>query len=909
MPIRPAPPNASNDDVRRDNDRESAAGFPVVGIGASAGGVEACSELIGALLEDTGMAFVVILHISAESPSFLARIFENVTNLPVEAAAQDLQVQPNHVYTIVPGVEITLAEGRLQLSPRDPDDRRFMPIDRFFDSLASQSNRAGIGKAIGVVLSGLDGDGAKGLERIKEAGGITFAQTQNTARFSDMPNTAAETGMVDFILPPEAIAQQLAALSSSTYLSEKVDWQRVEASEPAETSQSSSPGAGSSNIYGLLRSHAGIDFTRYKQATLERRVRRRMGLYRFTDKADYAAYLQENPEEVSALYRDVLITVTGFFRDSEAYAFMSSAVLPALIRQKGLDSSIRIWVAGCSSGEECYSLAICLLEYLSAQNINLSIQIFGTDASEEMVNKARHGIYTDSQMIGVSFERRQRFFTRAGGCYQISKAVRELCVFARQDLSSDPPFSGIDLVSCRNVMIYFGTALQERVRAIFHYSLNPDGYLWLGGSESVGAVSDLFTAIDSRHKVYSRQATSTRLNFDFVVANAQSALTSQTIGLETTPLNRSYSNIRRQADQIVLGRYAPVGVAIDEDLEILHFRGDTSPYLSVAPGEPSFNLLKMARSELLVELRSAVEEAKDQNVVVRRTGLQVELSDRYISLEVTPVRDPVSQVQNYLVLFEEGELIDTQPAAVDAGLPEMPASPEMTRLESVLSATRRELADTQAYLQAMVEEKEGTNQQLTTANEEILSSNEELQSTNEELQTAKEEIQAANEELKTTNDELQERNRNAQSVNNDLLNLLNNINLPIVILSSGLRIRRFTPVAKTLFNLIPTDIGRPLSDIRIDIDVPDLEQMVLAVIDSLDAQEREVQDSQGRWYQLRIRPYRTAENQIDGAVMALVDVTDIKQTQQELARSRNYAEAIVETVSEPLLVVIRSVQF
>ena len=904
MPARPVPPDAENDEAQ-----ENAVSFPIVGIGASAGGIEACSSLLKALPEDTGMAFVVILHISADSPSYLTQIFGGITHLPVVPVAQDLLIQPNHIYTIVPDRQITLTEGRLRLAPRDPDERPFMPIDRFFGSLATQSGQPGGSVAVGVVLSGLDGDGAKGLERIREAGGFTFAQTRNSARFDGMPNTAAETGMVDFILPPAEIARQLAEMANLPYLSERaIAFQSAEAAERSEaqsrTGETNPTGIRSTEIHRLLRSHTGIDFTQYKQATFNRRVRRRMGLYQLIDEAEYADYLREHPEEIGALYRDVLITVTGFFRDAEAFAFISDVVLPALIQQKGLESPIRIWVAGCSSGEECYSLAICLLEALSAQNLNLSVQIFGTDASEDAVKKARHGTYTESQMAGVSPERRQRFFTRADGRYQVSKAVRELCIFARQDLSSDPPFSGIDLVSCRNVMIYFGRVLQTRVRAIFHYSLNMGGYLWLGSSESVGETSELFSAVDRKHKVYSRRATATRLNFDFVVASAQGLPEPRVVTAEAIPIDPNrYANVRHQADQIMLGRYAPVGVVVDKKLEILHFRGDTNLYLAVAPGEPSFSLLKMARPELGLALRSALEQAKEQNVVARKTGLQIENSSRYVTLEVTPIRDPVSQVRNYLVLFEEGALINAPPKLSEADQTDQPASSEVSQLESVLAATRRELTDTQAYLQAMVEEKEGTNQQLTTANEEILSSNEELQSTNEELQTAKEEIQAANEELKTTNEELQDRNKNSQSINNDLLNLLSNISLPIVILSSDLRIRRFTPVAQELFNLIPTDVGRLLSDIRIDIDVPDLEQMVLATIDSLDAQEREVQDSQGRWYQLRIRPYRTAENQIDGAVMALVDVTDIKQVQQALERSRNYAEAIVETVSEPLLVV------
>ena len=899
-----SPHGASSDDAENSlaSDR-----FPIVGIGASAGGVEASSGLLNALPEDTGMAFVVIQHLSADSPSFLSQIFGGETSLPVVEVAQNEALQPNHIYVIVPGMQITLEGDRLQLAPRDPNERPFMPIDRFFRSMATERQEGKIGVPIGVVLSGLDGDGANGLELIKAAGGVAFAQSKDSARFDDMPNTAMETGMVDFMLPPAEIACRIADMATVPYI---MPSSQAEESDAMIASVSPDEPVvrpmGFAAVYALMRSHSGIDFSQYKRATFERRTRRRMALYHLSDVADYVERLNEDPLEASALYRDVLITVTGFFRDTEAFEFIGNVILPSLIQEKGVNSSIRIWVAGCSTGEECYSLAICLFEYLSAHSLNLSIQIFGTDASEDAVDKARQGIYTPNQMTGVSFERRQRFFAHVDDHYQVSKAVRELCVFARQDLSSDPPFSSIDLVSCRNVMIYFGTALQERVRSVFHYSLNPGGYLWLGSSESVGETSELFSAVDRKHKVYSRRATNSRPNFDFVTSSQVLADPKDTAS-KAEGMDSGYSNLRRQADQIALGRYAPAGVAIDEQLEILHFRGDTSAYLTMAPGEPSFSLLKLARPELLLELRAAIREAKEDNIVARREGLRVKDKPGTIAIEVTPIKNPVLAVRNYLVLFEE--TASSSSASADAATAEdedaAASSQEVVRLERSLAALRRELLDTQAYLQSVVEEKEASNQRLTTANEEILSSNEELQSTNEELQTAKEEIQAANEELKTTNEELQDRNANASSTNDDLLNLLSNVNIPIVILSNDLLIRRFTPSAKELFRLIPTDIGRPLSDIRIDIDIPDLESAILATITSLDAQAREVQDSQGRWYQLRIRPYRTAENQIDGAVMALVDVNDIKRTQQQLGQARSYAEAIVETVSEPLLVVDR----
>ncbi len=878
MPDSPSQPAQSRSD----------SAFPVVGIGASAGGIEAFSDLLRELPAKTGMAIVVIQHLSSYSPSMLSAILARVTNMPVSEATDNVQVQPNHIYVIPPNMQMTIRGEQLHLTPRTPEQRKFMSIDIFFESLAKNCGK----RAFGIVLSGLDGDGAQGLKAIKQAGGITFAQTENTAQYSDMPTSAIETGIVDFILPPGEIAKELMSLVQHPYVS---------ASQLPTADIDAEGGLNLSAVYTLLRTSTGIDFGQYKRATFERRLRRRMALYRLDSLEDYVKHLRSHPAEMSALCRDVLITVTSFFRDPEAFAFLKETIFPTLIEQKGLDASIRLWVAGCSTGQECYSLAIALFEYLSEYNINLSIQIFGTDVSEETIQFARRGIYSENQMESVSAERRQRFFTHTEGRYQISKAVRDLCVFARQNLGSDPPFSNIDLISCRNVMIYFAAALQRRVLAVFHYSLNASGFLWLGSSESVGETSDLFTTTDKKHKIYSCNSVANRLTFDFVTSD-QTALNAISSAEGVPVESQAYSSVQRQADQIALNRYAPVGIVVNEQLNILYFRGDTSPYLKPASGEPSFSLVKMALPSLLIELRSAIDQARAQSITVRRERLQIENNPRYVHIEVTPIRNPVSRDRSYLILFEEGSsIVAEESSASEEGSPPS-SSADRGRLQRELAIAKQELLDTQAYLQATIEEHDVTNQRLTTANEEILSSNEELQSTNEELQTAKEEIQASNEELKTTNEELQSRNADARTINNDLLNLLNNVNIPIVMLSSDLRIRRFTPNAQHLFNLIPGDVGRPISDIRIDLDIVDLESLISAVIDTLDAQEREVQDSAGHWYRLRIRPYRTADNQIDGAVMALVDIDDIKRSQQQLERARLYAESIVDTVRAPLLV-------
>ena len=606
------------------------------------------------------------------------------------------------------------------------------------------------------------------------------------------------------------------------------------------------------------------------------------------------------------MHQDALIAVTSFFRDPEVFAHLQEIVFPELLRDKTVDSSIRIWVPGCSTGEECYSLAMSLLTFLADHPIKPSIQIFGTDINEEVIDKARTGVYAGNILADIPIDYR-RFFVSVEGRFQVTKAVRELCIFARQDLMSDPPFSDIDLISCRNVLIYFTQSLQKQVFSIFHYSLNPDGFLMLGSSESVGESSDLFTMIDKNDRFYRRQAGPVRLSLDFVSSDYHLPTLNPS---PTQPIAAAQTRmaLQHQADQVILNRYAPVGVVVNDALDILQFRGDTSPYLRPAAGIPSFNLLKMLRPSLLQATRLAVMQAKEQNIAVQQGGLALEgQAAERISLEVLPLNHPSSQERCYLVLFEpEAVISDPLLDLPEAQTQRDPAdlAQEIAQLQRELAIARQEVQDNQLYLQATVEAQESTNQRLITANEEILSSNEELQSTNEELQTAKEEIQAANEELKTTNEELYSRNIEARRINDDLLNLLNNVNLPILMLSNDLRIRRFTPSAQQLFNLIPADQGRPLNNIRLhlEIEVSRLEGLILSVIETLETQEQEVQDSEGRWYSLRIRPYRTLDNRIDGAVMVLLDIHDLKQTLARLDQSRHNAETLVESTPIPLLV-------
>ncbi len=877
---------ASSSEQKPENQKEL---FPIVGMGASAGGLEAFTQLLSNLPNDTGMAFVLIQHLSPNQKSLLSEILSRTTDMPVHEVRDGMVVEPNHVYVIPPNAKMTISKGVLRLSPRERLRGYFMTVDAFFISLAEERGS----KAIAVVLSGGDADGARGLEVIKGAGGITFAQCENTAQVTSMPSNAIASGHVDFILPPEAIAEELTKISRHPYVASPTP---IKATEVLPTENTDTL----STIFGLLRICCGVDFSHYKQTTLKRRILRRMVLHKLENLEDYVKYLQDRPEEVNALYQDVLITVTYFFRDGEAFETLKTKVFPTITKDRTPELPLRIWVAGCSTGEEAYSIAICLLEYFTTQQINLPIQIFATDINEVAIDKARNGIYKPSQVADISPERLQRFFVPVENGYQISKVVRELCVFARQNLIGDPPFSRLDLITCRNVLIYLGSSLQKKLLPIFHYGLNPTGYLMLGTSETVGEFTDLFALADRKYKIYSRKMASARLSID-LMANPYPV---ETIHSQPTLSDDGFNDleIQKAADQIVLNRYSPVGVVINSDLEILQFRGQTSSYLQPAPGRPSFNLLKMVKADLRLELRTAIHQAKKQQQSITKEGLQLRDDERVrqVKFDVIPFKSPIAPETYFLVLFDD--IFPSSSAALEATGEGRPRSRRSKVEEQETIQLKQELASTKEHLQSIIEEQQATNQDLRAANEEILSSNEELQSTNEELETAKEEIQATNEELNTINDELQRRNIESTQVSNDLQNLLSSINIPILMLGGDLRIRRFTPSAQTIFNLIPTDIGRPLSDINHNLNVTDLEEQILEVIGTLNLKAQEVQDQEGHFYDLRIRPYRTIDNKIDGAVVVLVDIDAIKRTASQLKRSHDYAEAIIDTVRESLVV-------
>ena len=861
-----------------------------MGIGASAGGLEAFTQLLSHLPSDTGMGYVLIQHLDPKHESMLTEILSRATKMPVREVTKGLHIEPDNVYVIPPGTNMSLVDGMFQLVQRSAMRGREMPIDYFLHSLAHQYRT----QAIGVILSGTLSDGALGLKAIKAEGGVTFAQEEKSAKFRDMPRAAIAAGSVDFVLPPEGIARELAAIGRHPYVT-----------VPKPKPEEELTGTAQEKIFATLQKATGVDFRSYRQSTIKRRISRRMVLSKIDDLDRYVESLKENTGEINALYEDILITVTGFFRDPEAFASLKGRVFPSILANRPNSTPIRIWVPGCSTGEEVYSIAIALFESLSETTLMPPIQIFATDISDSAIDRARTGIYLENSMVDVSPERLRRFFVKVEQGYQVSKAIRDICVFAKQNVASDPPFSNLDLISCRNLLIYLEPLLQKRIIPYFHYALRPNGYLMLGSAETLGSFADLFVPIDKQQRIFAKKTGSPRQILDFgrprmldepheTEKNADAAQDEALVGLDLT----------READRLVLNRYAPPAVVVNEAMEVVQFRGRVSPYLEPAPGSASFNVLKMAREGLLVELRTAILRAKKKGTRVRADDLRIRQdgATRKVNLEVIPIRADKRGSRHFLVVFEEdGGGAEGKTAKPTVSSQKRSDERREQREEDVVRL-EQELTATKDYLQSIIEEQEASNEELKSANEEILSSNEELQSTNEELETAKEELQSTNEELTTVNEEMGTRNTELTLVNNDLSNLLAAINIPIVMLDIEARVRRFTPPAEKLLNLIPTDIGRPIRDIKPNLILPDIEEAIQHVIDTVTIREMEVQDRERKWYLLRIRPYWTMDKRIDGAVLILMDIDPLKRSLEQVNRARDYAQTLVETVRESLVV-------
>ncbi len=891
--------------------------FPIVGIGASAGGLDAFTQLLSHLPSDTGMAFVLVQHLSPDHESALPQILSRTTTMPVSEVTKRTRVEPNHIYVIPPNRELGYARGTLSLQPRPVKRAAHHPIDFFFESLAQDQHE----RAIGVILSGTASDGTVGLEAIKAEGGITFVQDES-AKYDSMPRSAVAAGCVDFVLAPPEIARELARLAkhpywrgqTSSFSSKGLASRAVDTSKP---SLSGTAGrreeSASTKILSLLRNHAGVDFAVYKPNTIHRRISRRMLLGKFETLEAYTASLSDNSKELGALHTDLLIGVTSFFRNPEAFEALTGKAFPAILKRR-TDTAIRLWVLGCSTGQEAYSLAMALIEY--AEKITGSIppiQVYATDVNEAALNKARHGLYLKTVVADVSPERLRRFFVEEEGGYRVTKMLRDMCVFAQHNLIADPSFSRLDLISCRNLLIYLEPELQKQIMPLFHYALKPDGVLFLGASESVGEFTDLFEPLDKKQKIYVRQPVSTpafRLHFSPRHPAALKAGSEARPALPARALPPDLS-AQREADRVALKRHAPPAVLVNANFQVVQFRGVTGPYLEPSPGIAAFSLLQMAREGLMLPLRAALNQARKENRPVRRSGLNVRFGDQTqcITIEVEPLKN--LRQQYYLISFEEPKIRGaTQDGAESPGVSKPNKSDQVTaqtpatsRQESRRnSALERELAETRDYLQSLQEQHEAATEEIQATSEEVQSANEELQSINEEMETSKEELESSNEELLTVNEEMAHRNTQLNRLNSDLNNLHLSINTAIVVLGRDLTIRRFTPHAETTFKLTAADLGRPLTAIKASPGFGGMEPFVTEVIDAIAMREREVQDDTGRWYLLRARPYVTLDNKIDGAVLVWVDIDALKQTEHALERSRDYSDAILRATRDPLVV-------
>ena len=946
--VRPAHPPVEPEEKDRPDDRSNR--LLIVGIGASAGGLEAFTQLLARLTRGTGMAFVLVQHLDPDHESALTQILSRATPLPVREITHNQPLQADHVYVIPRDTNLSIVESMLKLKPRVRTRSPHRPIDSFFESLAQDQGE----RAIGIVLSGTASDGTLGLEAIKAEGGFTFAQ-DDSAKYDSMPRSAIAAGCVDLVLSPEGIANELVRIGKHPFVAgdrlglptrpEKDHESAVahqEDDQPLPSGGRGTPPTGGrqardeaegkkrdpengaedgyKKIMLLLRNHSGVDFSLYRSSTIQRRIARRIVLAKQDTLKGYARFLRGNTEELDSLFSDVLISVTSFFRNPEAFDVLQRNILPKLLAQRE-DNPVRCWVLGCSTGQEAYSLAMSFVEAARKAPRARKIQIFATDLNEKLLEKARQGLYAKTLAQDLSAERLRQFFVEEDGGYRISKALREMVVFARQNLIADPPFSRMDLISCRNLLIYLDPSLQQKVMPTFHYALKSQGYLLLGASESVGEFTSLFEPVDRKHKIFSKKPAPSP-GFHMLVRKepakraARRALPPLPIGkmglpdgVESPEGFRGELNAQREADRIAVSQFAPPGVLINDALQVLQFRGPTGAYLEPPAGKASFDVLKMAREGLMLPLRAAINKAKQGNKTVRAENVRVKRDGvaRTIHVAVIPLKN--LRERCFLVVFEEAG--ETGRAAAHPPLRRQPAATPLSAQQELrrIAELEVDLSETREYLQSLQEQHEAANEELQAANEEVQSANEELQSINEELETSKEELESTNEELTTVNEEMLNRNADLNRLNNDLVNLHASTKLAIVLLGRDLTVRRFSPQAEKQFDLLAADVGRPISHIRHALVLTDgaespldLEALSAEVIADVREQEHEVRDKSGRWHSLRVRPYLTLDNKVDGAVLVLVDIDALKRSEQAAAVARAFAENTVETVREPLVV-------
>jgi two-component system CheB/CheR fusion protein len=877
--IADSPPNKASD-INSDL-------FPIVGIGASAGGLAAFEAFFSGIPENVepNMAFVLVQHLAPDHKSMLSDLIRRCTSMQVFEVEDGMVVRRNCVYIIPPNHDMAYLNGALHLlEPSAPRGQR-LPIDYFFRSLARDQCEC----AIGIVLSGTGSDGTLGLRAIKGEGGMVMAQTAESCDFDGMPRSAITTGLTDYVLPPEEMAVQLIAYATHAFgklpRPVAVDTPKVESALK--------------KIFIMLRAQTGHDFSQYKPSTINRRIERRMAVHQIGDLSSYVAYLQQTPAEAQALFRDLLIGVTNFFRDPDVFEVMEKQIIPKLFEHKNAGAVIRIWSAGCSTGEEAYSIAILLQEHMEALKQNFTVQVFATDIDSRAIAFARAGLYPASISADITPERLARYFSveSDGSAFRIHKSIRDMLVFSEQDLIKDPPFSKLDLISCRNLMIYLGAQLQKKLIPLFHYALKPGGVLFLGTSEGVGDFVELFAALDRKAKVYERSDDYPgRHNLPGHLLPHPSALDlTSLVGAKkmTFPVKLP---LRELTEQALLHQLVPSAVLVNWQGDILYLHGRTGSYLEPAQGEVGvLNIVKMAREGLRRELSLALQKAISGKEVVYCYGLRVKTNGHFTTVDLTvcpvttgrkPIATANSEPHLYLVILEDKSSAVPELLRVTASSAGDLDNDSNLEIDSRIALLKQELRTKDEYLRSTHEELESSNEELKSSNEEMQSVNEELQSTNEELETSKEELQSVNEELATVNNELQTKVADLSRANNDMNNLLAGNGIGTVFVDFQLRILRFTPAASSIINLILSDVGRPVGHIVSNLVGYDtLLADTQAVLDTLKVKEINVQTTDGNWYTMRIQPYRTLDNVIEGAVISFIDITETVRTRDALHKA------------------------
>lgn len=850
--------------------------FFIAGIGASAGGLEALKLFFDNTPSTTGMAFVIVQHLDPMHKSLMSELLAEHTKMEVSEVKDGVKVKPNSVYIIPPNKDLRILNGVLLLIKPTEARAKRRSIDSFFHSLAEDQKE----NAIGIILSGTGTEGTLGLKEIIAEGGISIVQDPKTAKFDGMPQSAIDENTADYILAPEKMPAQLLKYIKNRNKT-SIHVKMPEVSVPLESQLK--------KIFLMIRNQTGYDFSNYKTNTIVRRILKRKALNQINSIEDYITFLQNNSAEIEKLYKDFLIGVTSFFRDKEVFNSVEKNAIPYLLKKCWEKQELRVWVCGCSTGEEAYSLAILFKEAQEKNKQYIKVTIFASDIDKDAIGFARNGIYPESSIADIAPEQLSRHFIKKENNYQLKKEIREMVVFAHHNVIKDPPFSRMDMITCRNLLIYMNSDLQKRIIPLFHHSLNNEGILLLGTSESIGEFTNSFTVFDPKIKIYKK--------------NSESIKHKSTAGYELPNIKqgilpavsfpsadaRKKLNVSGLTEKILLDNYAPPSVIIDKNNNALYFSGNTGLYLEPPNGEANLNILEMAKRGLKSDLESAIKKARTIKTEVETSGVDIIVNDHVqtINLKVKPVLSKETDLGAMMIIFESAQT--SKKIISDTTKNSEINKPKLIELEKELKITRE-------HLQTAIDELETSNEDLQTTNEEYQSSNEELQSTNEELETSREELQSVNEELITVNTELSGKIEQLSQANDDLNNLLSSIEVATVFLDRNLKIKRFTPAATKIFNLIPSDIDRPVTHLSSNIVYKALADDVKNALKTLAVKTADVQANDGTWYHMRILPYRTAENVIDGVLVTFVDITENKSTEEKLKKTNEHLNMIMENL-------------